>query len=142
MIRETILLLCLIISSYSYSQTTYPRTEVIGIDTVVVISRQQAIKINLLYSQRDQYKEISDSLLTTIDSCKTAFRLYDTTISGYRKEIASYKISINDRDTVIKLQKDIITDQKKKIRKLRITNKITSIAAVVLGIVAIGALIF
>lgn len=76
--------------------------------------------INLAHVTWQECSTIQDSLLVILDSTKTAFSLYDTTISNLRNELSLYYQSLSDRDSVIVTQSLVITDKNKEIKKLKV----------------------
>jgi len=128
-------------SSYSYSQTGYPRRIVYNGDTVIAITQKQMQSINLAHVSWRECIEVQDSLLNTLDSCSVAFSLYDTTIQNLRGEINLLQRSIADRDSVIYTHQGILTSKNKEIKRLRTKCSIVSIGAGALAVLSIVALI-
>lgn len=97
--------------------------------------------INQSHITWQQCTETNDSLLVTIDSCKEAFILYDTTISMLREEIALHIASITERDRLMATQEELIKHQGKIINKLRLHKGLLGTASVVLAIAVIVLII-
>jgi len=97
--------------------------------------------LNLAHLSWQQCYETQDSLLVLLDSCKVAFKLYDTTIANLQTDKQLLQQSITDRDIVMKDQGTIIAAQKKEIKKLKATNTILTITTVVFGVATLVLLI-
>jgi len=133
--RGLTLLTLLLINSSVYSQDGYPRQIVYKGDTIVAITRHQMQMLNIAHLSWQECTDINDSLLVTIDSCKSAFTSYDDAIRAKDSIIALQRVSIHDRDTLIITYKQDIVAKNKTIRKLRVYKGLMGILAIVEGII-------
>lgn len=89
--------------------------------------------LNSAHLSWNECTEINDSLLITIDSCRSAFELYDATVSLLRQENSLFRSSIEERDTLIAHQDMLIKRQHKQINKLKLHKGLLGTLDVVLA---------
>ena len=148
MIKNALLIICLLASDLAFSQaglqqrTAYPKQVVIGSDTIMEITSHQMDLINNMKLNYDDCIEVNDTLMIKLDSCIFALQDADIVIADYSDEISDYKQKILIRDSMINERNGIITDMKtvikhreKQINKLKIGRGVLGAAAAVLGVI-------
>lgn len=92
--------------------------------------------LNIAHNTWEQCSETSDSLLVVLDSCSVVFTLFDSTVTNLRTEIHLYQRSVTDRDMVITNQQQIIKDQGRTIRRLKVHKGILAVMdGILIGII-------
>ncbi len=113
--KGLISILFLLIANLCFSQDGYPKR--IN-DSLVTITMKQLIAANNEHLYHLQYKELSDSLLVTIDSCRSAFWFFRDSDSSSREIISIQQSGIEERDTLITTYHTALIDISKENKKL------------------------
>ena len=130
--------LCLLISSYGYSQTGYPKQILCNGDTVVAITKHQLMMINIAHQSWLDCQQENDSLLVTIDSCATGLHIADSATQSLKNIIASHLLLEQHQVDVIDTLGVVIKDQKKVIHNLRVHKSI----AQTLNVILVGVIVW
>lgn len=112
-----------------------------GGDTVVVITPEHVKKINVVKVERDNYKELSDTLESTLNVCLWNDSTKTLEIKSKNKQIQLLNTIIkNDTLIINKLEesndllKDELSDEKRKKLFYQITSSISSVAIIILTV--------
>lgn len=76
-------------------------------------------KVNGLIISLQECKEIQDSVMKKVDSCKVAFDVFRDAESKLKERISIKEEAIAERDLVISNAKELVKGQKSEIRRLR-----------------------
>lgn len=125
-------------SKLAICQTGYPKTVVLENDTVVAITKAQMKKMNNLHFHYQECKETNQLLISTIDSCKVTFAIYDTMVLNLKDQIVIYQQGAAESKTIMKEMVALDEKKNKQIKKLTTQNKLLKLGtAIILGITAI-----
>ena len=108
----------------SYSQSSFQRTQVINGDTVVVITMDEAKKINKTFISKNHYKTVNDSLSKKVVLLKARVQNDSVIIGDLKFQIDKLEeVLINEQKVTDKLIEDLeATD--KQLRKVKRKNVI------------------
>jgi hypothetical protein len=107
-------------------------------DTVVAITKAQMKKMNNLHFHYQECKETNQLLISTIDSCKVTFAIYDTMVLNLKDQIVIYQQGAAESKTIMKEMVALDEKKNKQIKKLTTQNKLLKLGtAIILGITAI-----
>lgn len=136
------MMLLLSFSVKTWGQSSeYPKKIVYEGDTLVLITMDQVDSLNITYATVDEYKELSDSLNSSIVG-------YELVIVKDKEIIKEIKEKVKLKDGIIK-EKDVIIDEDKKIieklkrknDRLKFFNGVLTVATTVLGVIVVIALL-
>jgi hypothetical protein len=120
-----LLTICLLIVSWSFSQTGYPKKIVINKkDTVIAITIEQMQIANNVYLSYIEYKELYDSASVYLDSCIALSTIVERNNNNLKSRILIKDSIISDKNYLIKEGTHIIKQQDKKIHRLQSFNKV------------------
>ena len=129
----------------TFSQNGYPKRIVLGSDTVIAITLQQMDKINDYKIVADGLTEENESLRDVIVDRDNALFQSDSIRTELKGQMLHYKSLVDVKDDEIGLLnenaedlEEIITLNKKRCRRQKLTMIISSVA----GGVLIGGLVF
>ena len=92
-------------SLYNYSQITYPKLSLIDGDTVILLSLENLKKANVIFNERDMYKEMADTLSENIEKCLCCIQKRDMMIDSLYMDNVSRSIDLIDKTEEIELEK-------------------------------------
>ena len=119
--KSVLIISLLMLSKLSiFSQQTWPQIQLINGDTICLLSINQIKKINNIYDTKNEYHELSDSLIKLIDTCNFINNKKDILIKSCKKEIYYQKEIIGKQEEIISNDNLIYIQQKKKIKKLNV----------------------
>jgi hypothetical protein len=125
------------ISNLLYSQNGYPRQIVYNGDTVVAISRHQVERLNIAHEVWQGSIQQIAVLASTVDSCHTGFLAADSAIHSLQDISYRDLTYIHQQSAVIDTLQQVIKDQKRVIRKLRIQKGLMgALEGVLTGVIA------
>ena len=78
----------------------YPKMMLMGGDTVVVITPDQVKKVNIVKVERDNFKELADSLESTLDVCLENDSTKTLELESKNKQLV-YQDSIIENDSIM-----------------------------------------
>lgn len=121
------------IAGSSLCQTGFPRIILPGVsvvfkDTVVAITVKQMDAVNEAFIFNDQLKEIGEIMAGKLAKAMSAIELLKGADSMSQHQILIANGRIAERDELIKAKDDLEKHQKKKIRNLRIGNKVLGVS--------------
>lgn len=119
-------------SKLAICQTGYPKTVVLENDTVVAITKAQMKKMNNLHFHYQECKETNQLLISTIDSCKVTFAIYDTMVLNLKDQIQIYQQGAAESKTIMKEMVALDEKKSKKIKRLTAQNKLLKTGGVIL----------
>ena len=99
----------------SYSQKTYPSRVVIDRDTVILITLDQAQRVNVAFIKLDEYSDMVSQLKTIID---TAARLIDL----QRNEIDLRKEQLKVKSDIVDQQRFVIKNLDAEVARINRKN--------------------
>ena len=121
--RNLIIVSLVLLSSYSLAQTGYPKRITLDGDTVNCYTDEQVVKINQVYIQRNQYREL-------YDTCVEQNERRNIVIEELQRVNESFLKERKDAESVIMTGASIITEerilnkkQKRKVKFLKIKVK-------------------
>lgn len=106
-------------SKLAISQTGYPKKIVYNKDTVIAVTLGQMQRINKEHITLLQYKELSDSLGSYLDTCRQSFSIYKDNDSVLKAQITLQEQAIVDRDKVIVSFEYTDKEYRKEITRLK-----------------------
>ena len=124
-------------SKLAICQIGYPKILVLENDTVIAITKMQMKKINNLYLHNNECKETNQLLISTIDSCKTTFTIYDTIVFNLKDQIQIYKQGATESNKVITEMVELDKKKNKRINSLSSQNKLLKASTILVLITAV-----
>jgi hypothetical protein len=121
----TLTTIFLLIDSWSFSQTGYPKKLVLDNgDTVIAITTQQMNISSLVYLQYREYKELNDSLLPYMDSCTALVSILNRMNGNLNQQLVVTDSVVAGKNYIITEATKTIKRQDRSIRKLHTANRV------------------
>lgn len=118
-------IISLLIASWSFSQTGYPRKLVLDNgDTVIAITVEQMYVSTVVYLQYREYKELNDSLLPYIDSCTALVGILNRMNTNLSTQLVITDSIVTDKSAVITEASSMIKKQSNKIHRLQTISRV------------------
>ena len=124
-------------SRLSISQNVYPSKFLIGKDTVCIISISQVEKINNLYVDMDECKELNDSLNASIINYNLLASNQKALISVKNNQIAIQDSIIMEKDNIISNDNKIVQEKNKVIKLLKLQRNGLALLSIIFVVISI-----
>lgn len=113
----------------------YPKKIVYQGDTLVLITLDQVDSLNITYSVVDQYKELSDSLKSSIKEYEIVVLKDKEIIEELEKKVEIHDQILEQKNIIIQEERGEKEKYQKKNKRLKFFNKILVVAVISLGTV-------
>lgn len=123
--RFIMLGICLLTAVLSFCQVNYPSKKVIDGDTIIAISPEQLIKINVTYVEKEKYQVLKDSLT------KRYYDIYNLKLEGQEllRNMTAQRDNAIEQNKIFEdnLKQSLVTidKQNKKIKFLKLTSYVS-----------------
>ena len=104
-----------------------------------MITMDQVDSLNIAYVEVDQYKELSDSLNSSIEGYEVVILKGKRVIKELKEKIDIHEQIVEQKDIVIDEQKKEIKKRDRKIKRLKFFNGVLVVVSVVLGTITIAS---
>lgn len=121
----------MLIQLYSFTQTAYPRKAVIGKDTVCISLIEQVRIVNKVFVDRDECRELNDSLNSQLENYEDLVRQQDFLIDSKEKELVIEQKINSEKTGIIENQEKELKQTNRKLQWLKIQRTVFGAVAVI-----------
>lgn len=114
-VKLHILMGFLLISLLSFSQTGYPKTILLGTDSVIVITHDQLKQVNTCIIDRERYIELVNNYKSQLFTTESMLSDYKSSFTLLNNQKTALDKIIIEKDTIILDYKDCLLKSNKKL---------------------------